>query len=361
LIYLYVSNPVLKNDQADPIKSLSKNYKPCDSCEKPDIYFILFDGYTNSKTLNREFGYKNDFIENKLKADGFFVPSNSNSNYNFTHMSLGSELNLDYLSHLDNTHRFYTKDFFRANYTIFHNEFCEILKKQGYQINNYSIFDIKNAPVKITPAMTQLSWRSVLGQTFFNKLRRDIGWHLIRFYPENYVPSSKKRKIETDVKRVAETFNGIITALKNPPQKPQFLYAHFLMPHETYYFDSTGKRLDISYTSNAPINRKDYVQQVAYVNKFLMAPVVDSIFKYARRPFIIIIQGDHGYRAYPPDKVNLEFQNFGSVYFPDKDYAVFHDSLSSVNTFRFVLNKYFHEQMPLLKDTMINLYKKNSD
>jgi hypothetical protein len=91
-----------------------------------------------------------------------------------------------------------------------------------------------------------------------------------------------------------------------------------------------------------------------------MAPIVDSIFKFARRPFVIVVQSDHGYRAYPREKVALEFENFTSFYFPDGDYKMVGDSLSSVNTFRIILNKYFHQNIPLLKDTMINLYKQNS-
>jgi hypothetical protein len=357
---LHIRNAAEKNDQADPSKALVKNYQPCDTCTRPDIYFILFDGYTNSKTLRTEFDYGNDYIENELHKRDFFIPRHSKSNYNFTHMSIGSELNLHYLANLDKTHRFYTKNFLRSYYTIFHNELCGILKKQGYEINNYSIFDIKEAPVKIRPYLTELTWRSVFGQTFFNKLKRDIGWHLAKFYPKNQVPAEKEKKMETDVKRMDETFKGIIHSIRNPPVKPQFLYAHFLLPHETYYFDSSGNRLDKLYTATTLINKKDYVNQVSFVNRFLMAPIVDSIFKFARRPFVIVVQSDHGYRAYPREKVALEFENFTSFYFPDGDYKMVGDSLSSVNTFRIILNKYFHQNIPLLKDTMINLYKQNS-
>ena len=178
---------------------MSKNYTPCDTCARPDIYFLLFDGYTNSKTLRQEFDYNNEWIENKLHDKGFWIPAHSNSNYNFTHMSIGSGMGPLYLSNLDNNHTFYTKDFFEANYTIYHNELCDILKKQGYEISNFSIFDIKNNPVKVTPAITQLTWRSVFGQTFFYKLRREIGWHILKFYPKGNVSSAKKKKIDEDI------------------------------------------------------------------------------------------------------------------------------------------------------------------
>ena len=74
-----------------------------------------------------------------------------------------------------------------------------------------------------------------------------------------------------------------------------------------------------------------------------MASLVDSVFKFSNRPFIMIIQSDHGYRSYEPGKVLLEFENFSAFYFPDKDYKTINDSLSSVNTYRIVLNKYFNQ------------------
>lgn len=359
-ILLTFQSTATRLDQADPSKTFSKNYKPCDTCASPDIYFMIFDGYTNSKTLQTEFDYTNSFIENKLRSRGFFIADHSKSNYNFTHMSIGSELNLAYLANLDNTHRFYTKDILRSNYTIFHNELCDILKKQGYEINNYSGFALKDAPVKITPHLTELTWRSVLGQTFFNKLKRDIGWHLDPYFPHDKISAEKNELINDGVKRINEVFNGVIEVAKKSTSDPQFLYAHFIIPHETYYYDSSGKRLDLLYTANTLINKKDYVNQVAYTNRFLIAPLVDSIFNYARRPFIIIIQSDHGYRNYPAEKVSLEFENFSALYFPDRDYRTVSDSLSSVNTFRIILNKYFRQEIPLLKDTMIYLNKRNS-
>ena len=52
-----------------------------------------------------------------------------------------------------------------------------------------------------------------------------------------------------------------------------------------------------------------------------MAPLIDSIFKNASRPFVIIIQGDHGYRNYPLEKVYLEFENLSAIYFSDENYS----------------------------------------
>ncbi|MDQ3277751.1 MAG: hypothetical protein M3Q06_05465, partial [Bacteroidota bacterium] len=54
----------------------------------------------------------------------------------------------------------------------------------------------------------------------------------------------------------------------------------------------------------------------------------------------------------PPNKV---FRNLNAYYFSDKDYGMLYDSISPVNTFRVVLNKYFSQSFPLLKDSSFYL------
>jgi len=75
-VYLSLDNTLIKHDQGNRLKPLAKNYLACDTCETPDIYFLIFDGYTNTKTLKKEFGYDNTFIETTLKDRGFFIPKN---------------------------------------------------------------------------------------------------------------------------------------------------------------------------------------------------------------------------------------------------------------------------------------------
>ena len=357
----YITKFELLNDQADPKKKLSTAYQSCDTCSKPDIYYILLDGYTNSSTLQKEFSFDNSSIENFLTANGFYIINGSRSNYNFTHMSMASVFNLNYLPYLDNSKTFYTKEFLQSYYTMYKNEWCRILRKEGYGIRNYSIFNIEGAPVQVTPFLTELSYRSVPGQTFFNKLNRDIGWKLNKLlYPTDRISKKGKEYIAKNIRRIEETFDGVLRETKQTNSSPRFVYAHFLLPHETFYFDSTGKRLPELYTIKTQLNKKDYVNQLSYTNKYIIEPLVDSIIKNNHRPAIIIIQGDHGYRNYPPEQIDLEFGNFNAVFFPEKNYADFKTTHSSVNTFRIVLNNYFGQHLPLLKDSSINLMKERS-
>jgi ribosomal protein S8 len=358
--YKAATRAELGHEQADPDKKLLRSYLPCDTCIKPDIYYILLDGYTNSTILREEFGYDNSGIERFLRDSGFHVVTGSRSNYNFTHMSMASVFNLDYLHRLDNSKMFYTKTFLQSYYTMYNNEWCQVLKKEGYEIRNYSIFDIEGSPVKVQPFLKELSYRSVAGQTFFNKLERDIGWKLRGYFPSKKIPAERMDYINDGLLRIEQTLGGVKAEASAAAGGPRFVYAHFLLPHETFYFDSTGQRLPVEYTAVASLNKKDYVNQTVYVNKFVIAPLVNEILRHRTRPVVIIIQGDHGYRNYPAEKVDLEFGNFNAIYFPRGDYRAFDSTKTSVNTFRIVLNNYFNKRLCLLKDSSINLMKKKS-
>ncbi len=359
--YLFISGAEKRNEQADPSKTISTQYTACDTCSRPDIYYILLDGYTNNQTLQKEFGTDINAFESALDSVGFKVIPHSRSNYNFTHMSLSSVFNLQYLGQLDPSHRFSTKEFLQSYQTMLQNEWCRILKKEGYTIRNYSIFDLENNPTQVAPFLKELHYRSVAGQTFFNKLDRDIGWQWRTKDRMREVNAGDEQHANIQLQRMAETFEGVLKESRTPSATPRFVYAHFLLPHETFYFDSTGKRRPLSYTINARLNPADYVSQLKYTNQFILRPLINSILTYNQRPAVIILQGDHGYRNYASEKSDLEFENFNAFYFPFREKTLIPDHFTNVNTFRLLSNTYFAKQFPLLKDSSFNLMKARTD
>ena len=66
----------------------------------PDIYYIVPDAYSSSRTL-RTLGYDNAGFTDYLIERGFFVAEESYSNYMFTELSLASTLNMKYLSEIE--------------------------------------------------------------------------------------------------------------------------------------------------------------------------------------------------------------------------------------------------------------------
>lgn len=344
------------NDQADASRKISRYYQPCTGCSKPNIYYLLLDGYTNSEILEKEFGYSNKSLEDYLTQHGFFVVKNSRSNYNFTHMSMASVFSLDYLYKLDTRRSFYTKEFLQSYYTMYRNDWSRILTSEGYRIRNYSIFDMEADASRVEPFLTELSYRSVAGQTFFNKLDRDIGWKLWQYADRSTVSGREQAYVEKNIRRIQQSFEGVKKEAAAGDTVPRFVYAHFILPHETFYFDSSGNRLPVLYSLRTITNKKDYLNQLVYTNKFIIQPLVDEIRKNDPTA-VIILQGDHGYRSYPPEKIDLEFGNLNALFLPDSNYRDFERTRSSVNSFRILANHLFKQHLPLLPDSTINLMK----
>ena len=99
--------------------------------------------------------------------------------------------------------------------------------------------------------------------------------------------------------------------------------------------------------------RDGYLNQVIYTNS-LLKELIQLVPVDSGRGRVVIIEGDHGFRDYDqPAKREKEFMNLNTYYFSDHDYSMLHDSISPVNSFRVVLNKYFCQALPLLKDSTI--------
>ncbi|MCW3118932.1 MAG: synthase family protein, partial [Chitinophagaceae bacterium] len=100
-----------------------------------------------------------------------------------------------------------------------------------------------------------------------------------------------------------------------------------------------------------------YLEQVAFCNQWI-GSLTRAANKSFKRPRIVIIEGDHGYRDADDNQLirDREFMNLSSYYFSDKDYRLLYKNISPVNSFRVILNKYFNTQLPLLRDSTILLY-----
>lgn len=332
---------------------VSDNYTKCGTCTRPDIYFLVFDMYASSQVLKSFWNYDNTPLERFLDSTGFHRVENSRSNYNYTVFSMGSTLNMDYREKdLKYTNAFRSS----GQLSQFEdNELFRILKKEGYNFYNYSWFHFVDAPARIAPFVLTEPKDLIAAQTFWFRFRSDIAWNFKMFHqarkPEEALTPFFLKECEDNLSRIRDSYKGIKELSVKNDQQPVFLYAHFLMPHAPFLFDSTGTlKPKIEWLST---KHEDYLEQLKHTNT-MIRDLSTHLIKDAKRPRIVIVQSDHGYRNYN-SKDNLtpdvEFKNFSAFYFPDKKYGLLHDSISAVNTFRVVLNEYFNYKVPLLKDT----------
>jgi hypothetical protein len=144
----------------------------------------------------------------------------------------------------------------------------------------------------------------------------------------------------------------ILDELKHVPEisGPKFVFAHILVPHSPYIFTPDGK-----FHMN-PDEKSGYRDNVLFVDGQIL-PVVREIIEKSKMPPVIIIQGDHGpigTKVAPEDRMSIL-----NAYFVNAETKKFlYESITPVNSFRVIFNRYYGFELPLLED--ISYHAKNA-
>ena len=352
-----VSKTFRAKEPALTVYSFAKNnsYQPCDSCHKPDIYFLLMDGYASTVALAQWYQYHND-LDSFLLQRKFSIQAHSRSNYNFTPFSMAAILNMSYLQGVADPMHITPTDYANCERPIRNNEVINTLNAAGYDIVNYSIFDLAGHPSLVEQDFLPLNTRLITERTMLAYTRRDIGWKLATWYPFKWFWSHDIMNTDRNNQRFIEL---VKTSAATKSNKPRFVYAHFYLPHNPYYYDKNGKLKDIATITreNKTFPIPAYLEYVTYANSRIREMI--TAIQQQNPSAVIILMGDHGNREETKEAFPVRyFQNLNAVYYPDNDYKGLYDSISGVNQFRVVFNKLFKQQLPLLKDSSTYLKDK---
>jgi hypothetical protein len=328
---------------------------------KPDIFFVVLDGYTSSQCLKEEFDFDNHEVDSLFAANHFFVSQASKSNYNATPFSLSTTLDGNYLAPELGKTPVSSKIFLQAMETFKNNRLVQFLEQEGYAIKNYGCFDLKGAPAPVIPYFDDLYARQIDEQTLYSRIMRDIGWNfqLKNIFTGSFrVPESYRENKAMHLYRNRYNWNALMQEMQTKAPKPRFVYAHIMMPHEPYFLNADGREVsDTDILLNRIDPKQGYLGQVKYCNK-LLQQLIPLVNKNSGGEKVVIIEGDHGFREYSSklDR-NKEFMNLNGCFFSDTSYHGFYNGVSPVNTFRIVFNKYFQYNLPLLKDSSFSVHQ----
>ena len=353
---------ILYKSSAPEKQHLSVNQFPeyeqaatCDTCVKPDIYFLLFDGYAGSQSLKEKYRFDND-IDEYLIGKGFEIQTESHSNYNYTGFSLSSILNMSYIKNFKNPKAATARDYVACEALIKNNRVTAYLRRSGYDILNFSIFDLQNQPALVEQYFSPESEELITDKTFFDRVNDDIGWH---FYTRLNLPVNQNNPFLKHIKNNALFISHLKTASAKKTKAPRFIYTHLLLPHSPFFFDPNGNPRDrnVIFTEKDYNTPSSYLQYVQYTNRILK-DLIDTIVENNPKA-VIVLMGDHGYRLESTEILpRHHFSILNAVYYPDKDYRLLYDEVSGCNQFRVVLNKLFHQNFPLLKDSSVYIIDK---
>jgi len=360
---IQISRYILENGLAFPVRQ-SVQAAVIESTEsRPDIYYIVLDGYGRQDILQALYEFDNSAFLEGLADRGFYVADESSSNYIQTMLSLGSTFNLNYLQSLQADG---AKLENRGNLIdlLENNNVRAILAQNGYQLISF------HNEYKATISSAEI---------YYNDSARGIASPVSAFESIvvdhtmarvlSYLPVFRRALIEMPYDTHRDHILFAFSRLQEVPAMDgsYFVYAHIIAPHPPFVFDEGGDVVphDEPFTLNdanyymREHSQKSYFagyrRQIQYVNTRVLE-TVDAILAHSQTPPIIILQGDHGPGAYlhwGSLEDTLPAERFGilnAYYFPDQDYSLLYPGISPVNTFRVLLNQYFDGNYALLPD-----------
>jgi hypothetical protein len=351
------------------------------SNQRPDIYYIILDGYGREDTLGKYYGYDNSAFINYLEDKGFYVADQSRSNYISTVLSLSSSLNMQYVDTLLPEVGPHTSDAIQlAGYEtdlldfIHHSYVRSFLAENGYRLITYD----NNFKTTANDADVLLSYSSLSPSIGGNQ--KENGFVINSF--EGLLLETSLARLWVDWQSVHGKENIVIESpylthraltvdmfesLKETTtmEGDNFVFMHFLVPHPPFVFGPNGEKNmhDQAFTladganySGTPRSYiRGYTDQLTYTNKYL-EEAISYLINSSQTPPIIIVQGDHGPRMSlnfkNPKKTDLDgpYGNLNAYYFPNVDHTALYPEITPVNSFRILFNSYFGTEFELLPD-----------
>ncbi|NPU96325.1 MAG: hypothetical protein HPY51_03810 [Candidatus Omnitrophica bacterium] len=321
------------------------------SGEKPDIYYIILDGYAREDILKDYYQVTDTPLYQYLKDNLFFVADRSHANYAQTSLSLASSLNYDYIPNLferiDPSH----PSRLSLHRMISQNRIMKILRQNGYHIltfhTGYHLTEIPSAGHYLHKKFVIHEFQ----KTFIGILTRTSMFKDF-FYDDHR-------------NNILYTLSALKTTSSLP--SPRFVFAHIICPHSPFVLSKKDGHIYPSYyysiidgchliknNTSRSWYIQNYAQQLLYIDD-LVIDTLTHILKHSRMPLIIVLQSDHGpastftWEKMTMDGARERMSILNALYCSDKELP-FYRSITPVNTFRIILNHFTNANLKLLED-----------
>ena len=327
---------------------------------RPDIYYVVLDGYGRSDRLREYFGFDNAPFVAALRERGFVVDDRAIANYAHTYLSLASSLNFEYVQALGADGAAGPDQLGRW---IREARVPHLLRQIGYRVVS---FPSSFAATTWTDSEVHLGTGWTSSEFVDALLLRTPLPDFVDFATGTSLYDWHRARVDNILEQL-----GTLGARFATTDAPIFAFAHVLAPHPPFVFAADGHAPDpprpIVYWDGDDYyaeggTRDEYLQgypaQVAYLNARLL-PAIDAILESAdpeRPPPVIVLHGDHGsgmglsHRDIARTDARERFPILLAVHAPQIDAERIGEGGSPVNLFRTLLGGLFGAQLPRLPD-----------
>ncbi|MCY4061857.1 MAG: hypothetical protein OXG53_05790 [Chloroflexi bacterium] len=338
--------------------------KSHDSGARPDIYFIVPDGYPSDTWLQSAMNFDNSAFTEALQARGFVIAPHAQSNYGSTLPSLASVLNMRHFN--ANPSAFSDLDYLRL--AISDSEVARYLLQRGYTyvhlLSRYlfpsPIADINrdfsvDGPVEIsmergdlrvafaetaqtTGAETNLRYfhqRSFL-TLFIQTTMLEI---FANQWPDLFLIDSRRPYDMYSPHRFLDTIDEINRIVAMP--EATFTFVHLLKPHRPVVFDEHGNIIRKEYSSYD--GTEPHLAELKFINRKFIE-MIDTILEGSPHQPVIIFQADHGTTngyVRNHNRRMIHFDIYSAYFIPDRYSLQIPQPYTTINTFPLILNSVF--------------------
>ena len=325
--------------------------------ELRDIYYIILDEYPRSGSPE---SFDNSAFVGELESRGFYVDPQARSNYMASLWSIPSSLNLGHVDEFPRRDEHAQRQLLE---TADDHGLGRILKALGYKYIHVSSGWLmtrtsRNADliVNFTPfgrVMSGPETRDLFSfegaahlssrfTTTFLRTTAAKPFLSHEFSAEHDEPYNWDHPFRTlawlDFMNEVGTIEG-----------PNFVFTHLIKPHGPYSFDQYGNiTLDFRGwgDDHDPTVPDAFSGQLIWFNARLLE-VIDAILANYEEPPIVVIAGDHGRYRYNP---SISHHILAAYLLPDGGESAIYPSITSVNSFRAILDYYNGLNLGLLQD-----------
>ena len=353
--------------------------KAQNSPSRPDIYYIIPDGYPSDDWLRTAMSFDNTAFSQALEERGFVVVDGAQSNYGKTLFSLASTLNMRYYA--NNPTAYTDLDFLRLE--IANSEIAQFLLQQGYTyinlLSGYLIpSPIADINLDFAPGGTieinaqQLGYSAGVIRKAQTESPSKVLRELDHFYKQSFISlyfrTSILRQISARLEKLKlnestpywpsapERFHDTIEYVETIAAMPEatFTLIHLLSHGIGAGFDQDGNSLP---EANAQPDHESYLAAVQFFNS-RMLQLFDLILRESNGHAVIIFQADHGSTFKDKRSADGRFVHFDiyAAYFVPASFGFSAPRpFTAVNSFPLVLNSVFESDFELKENRLIEL------
>ena len=319
-----------------------------------DIWYLVFDRYGSASSLELQYEIDDRPFLDRLRDRGFQIVTDSHANYVKTSLSLAATLNLDYLDDLVAAQDPASDDHGPVFERLSDHAVGRFLRERGYQYVHVGSFYGPTKTSVIADRNLPPGGPSDFVASLYDTSALPAAAHRLGI---SLAAPARERHYE-----VGRFQLDTLDDVADDPG-PAFVFAHVMIPHPPYTFASDGSFV----TDEQDVGRRQavaYGEQLTYLQTRIEALVDELLARpEAERP-IIILQADEG--PYPreyarntigydwatasTDELEIKFGILNAMYLPGDGSPSPSTTLSSVNTFRLIFDRYFDADLPLLPD-----------